>query len=564
MPADRAATRRIEPALLLLAVSVPILPVLMNPLLSPYSMLLVPAVASAALILAAWNGAPRPGAVAFWLLPFAPLAVASLGSASCRARAHDEAAAAALLVVGGCLGGLLARHGRSGWLTLSLIALGCGASLHAVLQRHVTYPTLAAALRAADPADPTGFLVRLEAGRPSGPFLLPAALGGFLAMAIPVTLAWTAGAGRSRLRIAGLAAAGLEIYALLLTRSLGALAAAATGVLLTIPLLARRRRRLIFAGIVVMAILTGALFVHARRSEIFSGPGADPISLRAGNWSAAARMIRERPVLGVGPGGFESFYPRMMREGMNETRYAHNSYLQAAATWGIWILAPIGALVAAVAAAAGRAWRACAPELPLLAAGSAFLLHNLFDFTAYLPAVALPAAVLLGAALAGREPRADPGRFVTRVAARIASVAGAVVLGSVLVVHGLAAARSESLLDRAADTIEAGRIDRAIALGRAAIDARPGDPRTRAFVAQTILAHAMEDVALRREGEIEAAAALALQPESAVLHHTRALYHRAAGETAAAYREQYAAHRLHPLEESYRVGAHVRPGEEPE
>ncbi len=137
------------------------------------------------------------------------------------------------------------------------------------------------------------------------------------------------------------------------------------------------------------------LFLHARRLEIAT-PGGDPLLLRAGNWAAAAEMIRDHPLLGTGPGSFGTYYPRYIRPGMNETRYAHNSYLQTLAGWGAWAALPILALLAAVRGRLREARRAGGEDLPALAAGAGFLAHNLIDFTAFLPGVAIPAALLIG------------------------------------------------------------------------------------------------------------------------------------------------------------------------
>jgi putative inorganic carbon (HCO3(-)) transporter len=547
---DRRDTIRADRLLSALATVLLILPVILNPMTAPRSWAASFLLAAMSLVLLASRPTKGLPAALLWILLFTPLAAASVAAASCRSRGIDQAAFAVALLIAGFLGRGLTDGGGARRIMLVLTAGGSAASLHALLQRYVTYPSLAAALRASDPADPTGVLVRLEAGRPSGPFILPAALGGFLALAIPAALAWTAGADRKHLRVIGGMAVGLQIYALALSRSLGALAAAAVGVALVIPILMRRHRGPALVAILVAAVLGATLFVHLRRDEIFATPGGDPLALRAGNWTAAVQMVRERPLLGVGPGSFGTFYPRVMRAGMNETKYAHNSYLQAAAGWGVWILVPLMALLAAFVRATRRAWVGVTPSLPLLAAGGSFLFHNMFDFTAYLPAVAIPAALTLGAGLGGRPAVSDTAASRPRVWMFLA-IGAAVGLAGLIVIHGVRVSRASLLLQGAREAGEAGQLDRATDLGRAAVRARREDPAPQAFLAQFILAHRMDEPALRLEGERAAASAIGLDPESAVLHYTRALYHRAAGEAAAAYREQYVAHRLHPLNPLY-------------
>jgi hypothetical protein len=65
------------------------------------------------------------------------------------------------------------------------------------------------------------------------------------------------------------------------------------------------------------------------------------------------------------------------------------------------------------------------------------------------------------------------------------------------------------------------------------------------------LAHGMADPDLRAAGERAAERVVGLDPEAAIGHYTRALYHQAAGEIAPAYRERRAAHLLYPLKPLY-------------
>jgi hypothetical protein len=519
----------------------------------------------AALLALALGFAPRGAAGAgswrraAWLV--APLACASLllvdGG---RARGLDEAAAITCFAVAFFAGRRIGT-GMNQAASLGAVAalLGVVMSAQAMAQHHWAYPEAAAALRAAqDPAaDP--FLVRLEAGRPSGPFSLPAALAGFLALSLPMTLFALRAARTGVRRAAWSAAIVLQLDALLLTRSLGGLLAATVACAFALAAPQERsgrqdgsaRGRLtriaIAAGLVFAA--GAALFLYARRAEIGSHPGADPLSLRLGNWRAAVEMIRDHPILGVGPGRFPVFYPRFIAAGMNETQFAHNSYLQLAATWGAWTLAPLAFLVAAfcrpkerrrgvVAAAAG--------------AGAGFLLHNAIDFTFFLPGVALPAALLLGVgsapANAGSEGRPSPAR-------RRAGV----VVAALLLVYVATADRSAWHLERARALAQIGPSFDAEGEARRAAAACPWDPDPRAFLAQSLLArHATtpEEETLRR---VTAERAARLEPESAVLHHTMALDRAAAADPAAAWIEEERAHRLYPGKALYRPEADTKP-----
>lgn len=493
----------------------------------------------------------------------APLACASLllvdGG---RARGLDEAAAITCFAVAFFAGRRIGT-GTNQVASFGVVAalLGLVLSAQAIAQHHWAYPETAAALRAAqDPAaDP--FLVRLEAGRPSGPFSLPAALAGFLALSLPMTLFASRTARPGVWRAAWSAAILLQLYALVLTRSLGGLLAGTVACAFALAPAEgwsgqddrrARGRRLtrvaIAAGILFAA--GAALFVYARRAEIGSHPGADPLSLRLGNWRAAVEMVRDHPILGVGPGRFPVFYPRFIAPGMNETQFAHNSYLQLAATWGAWTLAPLAFFVAAFCRPKERRRGAVAAAA---GAGAGFLVHNAIDFTFFLPGVALPAALLLGVGSAsGARPAKAPSDHGRERRTWPARRFFGVVVAAVLLMYVATADRSAWHLERARALAQTGPSSEAEAEARKAAAACPWDPDPRAFLAQSLLArHATtpEEETLRR---VTAERAARLEPESAILHHTVALDRAAAADPAAAWIEEERAHRLYPGKALYR------------
>jgi O-antigen ligase len=493
-----------------------------------------------------------------WSVVLLPLAFASILSAACRSRAVDEGLDAGLLIVAGLLGRRLgADAGARRGIAIVLTVLGTAVSAHAILQHFVTYPRWAESLAAAGTGTSPDLIVFLKEGRPAGPFSLPSALGGFLALCLPQALALTLAPARRRAgRLAALAAGVLEIAALVLSRSIGSVAALAAGILLTLP--RRRPGRRAMAGAVVGLLAAAGIgyFLMARGLESAAAQGLDPLSLRIGNWRAAASMVRDHPLFGVGPGSFATFYGRYMGEGMNETRFAHNSYLQAIAVWGIWVIFPIALMLQAVVGSLRAAPSAEEPfAIAALGGAYAFLVHNLGDFTAYLPGVALSGAILIGLSMPAPEPHSGPSCRAGALPRRGVKVAFAGAIALLWVTHVCCFARALSLREAALQAADRGDIGEAVASLRAAERLRPRDPDPRAFLAQMILAKGMNDTALRSEGSRAIDRALALDPESANLHYTRALYHQAAGETAAAYREIRAAHELYPIKATYRSGA---------
>jgi len=543
-----------------------ILAVILPPEIEPWSRSACQVLGAAAGLaaLAMPGGASLLPAWSLWFLPFA---AASVLWTACRQMALDEAADAALLIAAGLLGRRVGGDERGrGAVATVFVALGAGAAVQAALQHHLLYPARAAELALQGPAAPAAILGVLRAGRPSGPFILPAALGGFLALAIPLSLSFALRAPSAVARAAALGAALVELYALALTRSFGAVLSLAAGLLLALPIVDRRRRRRVALVVVMGALLASGYFLRARRLDAAAAEGVDPLTLRLGNWSAAARMMRDHPFFGTGPGSFGTFYPRYMRPGMNETKYAHNSYLQASAGWGLWILWPI----AAVAVSLFRAARpARAPRDPIatasLAGASSFLVHNLGDFTAYLPGVAVPAALLLGLALArgdasvadARGPLAGRPGAGPLPAPRGAAAILLVLLpcGVLYACHAVTLALAVSCREAALASADRGDLGGALQLARRAADLRPSDPDPPAFLAQMILDRLRGDPERMREGERAAARAAALNREAAVLHYTLALCHQASGETAAAYRELYKAHQLYPLKPLYALEA---------
>ncbi len=500
----------------------------------------------------AWRSADGAPLLPAWTAGLLPLAFASLLLSSCRARAFDEAGLVSTVVLAAILGKGIASDRRGREVVAGvLVALGCIAAVLAVLQAHITYrQELQSLLEGTAPVSPY-VLARLRDGRPAGPFTLPAALGGFLAMTLPLTLLGRRSLSGRGMRGVLVAAALLQAYALFLTRSIGGLAATAVSLSLSLPFLAARRRLVLLAAVALVVLGVGVHFLRARSQE-FGAPGGDPFLLRAGNWRAAAGMIRDHPVFGTGPGSFGTFYPRYMRPGMNETRYAHNSYLQVIAGWGVWAIVPMLGVLLAFARRLRESWSGRSGELPYAAAAASFLAHNLMDFTAFLPSVAIPGALLVGLACGSRAPSAPSARTGRGAGPAVALRAFLLAMALIgFVGHSVVTAHATDLIDRARVAAVEGSDREALSLARRAARVRPSDPAPRAFVAEWVLAHGMSDGVLSREGRSQAESAVRLDPESAILHYDLSLYMRSYGETGAAFREQWIARVLFPLKQDY-------------
>jgi len=182
---------------------------------------------------------------------------------------------------------------------------------------------------------------RLLKDRPFGTFVLPTMLAGFLALVIPAFVgqaldAWRKQRRRLTLLLNALLLAVL-LWCLVLTGSKGGWLAFAAGATVMLTIVGRRwakKRRRVMIPLVVL-ILAGAITLALLP---FTPPASEYLSsfrTRVPYWSASVKMARSHPLLGVGAGGWAGFYSTLKAAGDQETRLAHNDYLQIAAEIGI-------------------------------------------------------------------------------------------------------------------------------------------------------------------------------------------------------------------------------------
>lgn len=210
------------------------------------------------------------------------------------------------------------------------------------------------------------------------PFPTPGILGGYLAMTLPLAF-------HPKKRMLFLIPL---TGALLLTKSLGALISlTAVTAVLFLPQ-AHSPKKKIFAILALGAIL-GCVF--ALRTDNASRHLLPVFSLltRVDYWKETWEIIRAHPLTGAGLGNFD----------LSGSRYAHNSFLQ---LWAEAGLAGIVSFLWLVIAVLKKSWKEirCSPErkqkIGLLAGVCVFLVHNLMDFTFFLPATSFIWWVMLG------------------------------------------------------------------------------------------------------------------------------------------------------------------------
>lgn len=418
----RRPTVAVDAAFLLLVVA---LPLAWSPLFIAEFTLAKFAALNAALALAAWGAAARPGALA------AGRGVLDLPLAACLLAAGLSAAASADPATS-----LRGRYdsyayGLWGLCLLAACAQLAGRSARGREAERASWMVWSAALVAGYAiAQKLGFdpIFRLKAlpagGRAVSTLGSPVDLGAFLALLLPPALRLADGRRR-----AGFIAAALIAGGLLASGSRGAMLAASVGAA-AYWLLSRRRALLPSAG--VAAAAAGAAIAWTFR------PGASIVdAARREVWKSALAAFARSPWLGTGLDGFEDALRRLrtaeftaLMGSSHHQAYPHNDLLQALSGLGLPGAAAYAWLLWSAARAARRALdpEASRPLAAALAAGLLALWVNLALNPVSLEVLAF-AAVAAGllASLGEAAPSAPLPRLplLALAALATASLAGA-------------------------------------------------------------------------------------------------------------------------------------------
>jgi tetratricopeptide (TPR) repeat protein len=429
-------------------------------------------------------------------------------------------------------------------------AVGAGSlvAVWGIVQRTFSLAGTARQLRSLGQPDLDPLILRAESGRAFGPFLLPSSLGIYLAMTLPLTLRFGIRSGWRGWR-------GFLWAGLLLLQLAGLAASVSYGALLSLviaslPFLLRlrgRRKRWLLASGGGLAAAGAGVFLLLR-----GGEGAFPLTLRAGNWGAALNIFLGDRLLGVGFGGFADAYAGQMAAGMNETAFAHNSYLQIAAEGGVLagVWAVLGAilLLARVLRKTGSQAEGSGERLLALPV-VVFLVHNLFDFSAYLPSLSITFAALAGVAAAGGRVRPDEGDGPRRRDLAFRCALLLLLLGSAA--WGLREAQTRISLQNGRAMLDKGKVEEAIGLLRRAERRDPTNPDPPALLAEIHLDPGLKRPGALSEGETYARRAVELRPRRAYGHYLLALYRLSAGDRGEAWTEISRARELFPSRELY-------------
>lgn len=194
-----------------------------------------------------------------------------------------------------------------------------------------------------------------------GPFINPNFFAGYLVLALPPTLALFLAARKGAIAVLPAMGFVFEVMALMLTGAkfgvIGAVIALTVFLILAIytrSLNRSRLVRLVVLAIVMLPVLAvfAAPVTNRVRQAQAGGTQVHSTEFRVYTWKATTHMIKDQPILGVGPGVYGITYPRYTIAG--PTKFAHNSYLHVAAEMGVPALVALLCLLFAIA------WRSMA------------------------------------------------------------------------------------------------------------------------------------------------------------------------------------------------------------
>ncbi len=169
--------------------------------------------------------------------------------------------------------------------------------------------------------------------------------------------------------------------------------------------------RALNAGLILLLLAASAALmfwmgpepVFMRFAELPERQGPGAAGGRLAVWEDTLQLIGERPLAGIGLGGFEAAYTKVQTVDVSaQVDYAHSDYLQAAAEIGVPAALLFWAMILALAARTTRAcWLPASRARQAIVLGAsgalaALLLHSLTDFNLYIPANGLLFAVVLG------------------------------------------------------------------------------------------------------------------------------------------------------------------------
>ena len=422
---------------------------------------------------------------------------------------------------------------------------------------------------------PDSFESRLHSLRVFSTFVYPNALGGYLILILPLTVLFystllTVDRGR---KIKGflivlismtissvllvepwmnvvaavtfLIFPVLPVISLLLSVSKGAIVSFSLAILVSCFFLFRKEQWMKYLVFLIVGLLVATAFFYSVIEHDFVWKRLfDTFQKRVQYWIASADIIKEWPVWGTGPGTFGNIYGAYKLPGAEETRMAHNNYLQVANETGIiggvlflamWCsVLVLGMRVVKERIIQQKKW--------WLAAGfwiglAAFFVHNLFDFDLYVPGIALTAwvfaALLFGQGRCYRELRLPRIGSMGKIVA-ILSVWG---ISIVLILMSRNVLLENTLKEKGRMYLQKKDWLNAQLCFREAINRMPLDSQNYYFLSRIAVVHGNSNDAISYQKKV-----VSLNPFSSMMHYSLAQIYRQ--YYTEANRKEYIQHHL--------------------
>jgi hypothetical protein len=243
--------------------------------------------------------------------------------------------------------------------------------------------------------DTPEFRKKILSNRVFGTFVYPNALAGGLLLLFPASLAAILRLGRSPVFK-------WVLGGLLSLASLGALywSGSKSGWLIALVMGALALWRLRAGAAFKLALLVGMLGLGVgaflgKHSGYFD-KGASSLSARFDYWRAVTQMIRERPLLGYGPGTFQRQYAVLKRPESEMAKLAHNDYLQQGCDSGLPALAAFSLFVLGSVFWLYRRSNLSGARFALWLGAFAYTIQGLTEFALYIPGLAWTFFLILG------------------------------------------------------------------------------------------------------------------------------------------------------------------------
>jgi hypothetical protein len=197
------------------------------------------------------------------------------------------------------------------------------------------------------------------------------------------------------------------VFCLLLTGSRGGFVAFMVAAAAGLWCLLRGRSRHVVTVIAVGLALLAVIFAAAQRGGLIS-VGTRSLEARTDYWRGAVAIGKDHPWWGTGPGTFGSVYPRYKTATTEEAQLVHNNFLEMWCDSGIFAFIAFAALWLIALRDAFRLARQREGDVAAVAISASltgWVAHSLVDFDLYVPGVAVPVFLLLGALQGLKELR---------------------------------------------------------------------------------------------------------------------------------------------------------------